>query len=146
MTLRPKVSRFKFSYRLYNVRQMVNRRQSLRVAYRQTVEVKLYSASGHPELKDRLYLGRTADVSEGGIGLRSETDIPIGTLVKLRIFVRDPPSAFTHQGVVRWLQNGHRETEKFLIGIEFAGGSPEHMEEWRRLVRHLVHEMDPGGS
>jgi c-di-GMP-binding flagellar brake protein YcgR len=121
---------------------MVNRRQSLRVAYRQTVEIKLYSVAGHPELKNRTYPGRTADVSEGGVGLRCETNLPLGTEVKLRIFVRDPPSSFTHQGVVRWSRNGHG-ADRFLLGIEFSGGSADYMDEWRRLVRQLVHELDP---
>ena len=116
---------------------MVNRRQHPRIEYRQKVEIKLYSVEGHPELTDKMIIGHTADISEGGLGIRIDKQIPVGTAVKLRIFVVDPPSAFLQQGTVRWALQEEGGWRCF-VGVEFTGSSPEHMEEWLRLVRHIA--------
>lgn len=116
---------------------MRNRRQHPRVEYQHRVEIKLYHVAGQPDLTNRTLSGQTADISAGGVGLRLDRDIPVGTEVRLRLFIEDPPSAFLHRGIVRWTLKDEKG-ENFFIGIEFTGGSPEHMEEWRRVVRQIL--------
>ncbi len=116
---------------------MLNRRQHPRIEYRERVEIKLYHVAGAPDLQNRVLEGGTSDISEGGVGLRLDRDLPSGTEVKLRIFVADPPSAFMHRGFVRWTRKEPADAH-YLVGVEFDGGSPDHMADWRALVRHLI--------
>src|SRR5262245_59629176 len=109
---------------LYSPQSMVNRRLHPRIEYHERVEIKLHHVDGHPDLKDKNLLGLSADISEGGVGLRLDKSLPVGTELKLRIFIPDPPSAFMHRGVVRWTLKDE-EGKNFFIGIEFAGASPE---------------------
>lgn len=124
---------------------MVNRRQHPRIEFHQKVEIKLYHVDGHPDLAGQTLVGQSSDISEGGVGIRLPRDIPVGTEMKLRVFVMDPPSAFIHRAAVRWVLGDEKRTN-FFIGVEFIGSSPEHMSEWRDLVRHLAFRAQGQGT
>lgn len=116
--------------------RIMERRQTKRLEYHASVEIKLYSVAGRSELANKTLTCEIADVSVGGVRFESEADIPVGTQLKLRIAISDPPSAFSHQGEVRWAQavNGHA---RVAVGVRFTGSS-EHMQEWRRVVEHIA--------
>jgi c-di-GMP-binding flagellar brake protein YcgR len=115
---------------------MRNRRQHDRVPFHQQVEVKLYRVAGLPEMEGRTFQAQLSDVSDGGVGLRLERGIPLGTPVSLRVSLADPPSAFIHRGEVRW-SAPEPGAEQHHVGIQFLGGSETHMEEWRRAIRQI---------
>lgn len=115
---------------------MSNRRNKARHALRQQVHVKFYRVGGMPDLDGRLMPAHLSDVSEGGVGVALERLIPVDTRIDLRVSLADPPSSFSHTGIVRW-STPVPATSDHRMGIEFVGGSDTHMEEWRRVVRQL---------
>lgn len=117
---------------------MDNRRQHARVAYRQTVLVKLYSVANHPDMKNRELKASTSDVSEGGLRITCEKDLTVGTKVKLRISIENPPSHFIHECEVRWRQTDPTDPKLWQIGLQFAETSETHRMEWIRLIRQLT--------
>jgi c-di-GMP-binding flagellar brake protein YcgR len=119
----------------------MERRQTKRLEYRARVEIKLYSVDGRSELANKTLACEIADVSAGGVRFVSESEIPVGTHLKLRIAISDPPSAFSHEADVRWAHSVNGRGG-FAVGVQFTG-SVEHMEEWRRVVEHIAELSSP---
>lgn len=111
----------------------IERRRHERVAYETDVRVKLYTVSGYVDLADKVLYCRTADLSESGIRLSSDIEIPVGSELEMSVVSEDPPKAFTHRGEVRWVLDDV-DPGKFSIGIEFIQASDGHRDAWREFV------------
>jgi len=124
---------------------MLRKRKFQRYEDPSAVKVKLYAVSGHEDLNGSVLHCNTRDISEGGICLNVNRELPVDTPIKLRVAIADPPSSFVHQAVVRWSRQG-LESGQFDAGLEFIGSSPTHMEEWRRLLLCIssAYEISPG--
>jgi Tfp pilus assembly protein PilZ len=67
---------------------------------------------------DALYVLETANVSGGGLCLRSNEEFPVGTHLHL-VFGRPPElSRLSVNGIVRWSKSGKG------VGVEFTSISP----------------------
>ena len=99
-----------------------------------SVRIKFYSVAGQDDLNGSTLECATHDISEGGICLTMNRDLPVDTPVKLRVAIADPPSSFTHHAEVRWTGEAS-QPGYYSAGLEFTGSSETHMEEWRRLLR-----------
>jgi len=91
------------------------------------VSLSKLGEGGYVELAE---LGRTLDLSEGGIKLEAFETIPVGTRTKLRIGLRD--EIIEVQGRITYLQEG--EAGRVITGIEFADLPEEHREVLRRFL------------
>ena len=94
------------------------------------VSLSKFSENGYVELAE---LGRTLDVSEGGIRLEAFEAIPVGTSTKLRIALRD--DIIDVAGRVTYVQQG--DQGRVITGIEFE----ELSEENRRVLDRFLSEM-----
>jgi c-di-GMP-binding flagellar brake protein YcgR len=116
---------------------MSDRRKYARAASIFGVNVKLYDVAGRPDMSGRELPGRTSDLSEGGVRLLLEGDLPAGTEVSLRISLKEPPCAFTHTGIVRWCRKDDA-VEVYHVGLEFVSASPDHQAAWRAQMAKLI--------
>jgi hypothetical protein len=111
----------------------MDRRRQARAAYKADVRVKLYTVSGYVDLADKVLYCCTADLSEFGVRLSNDIEIPVGSVLEMSIVSEDPAKAFTHRGEIRWV-SGDIDPSKFLLGIEFIQTSAGQRDEWLEFV------------
>ena len=97
------------------------------------VSLSKLSENGYVELAE---LGRTLDMSEGGIKLEAFEVIPVGTSAKLRIGLGD--EIIDVQGRIAYVQEG--EDDRVITGIEFVDLPQEHRE---KLCQFLSAKREP---
>jgi len=91
------------------------------------VSLSKYSEDGYVELAE---LGRTLDLSEGGIRLEAFEVIPVGTSTRLRIALRD--DIVDVGGRVAYIEEG--DDNHIITGIEFLDLSDQHRQVLRRFL------------
>ncbi len=102
-----------------------------RVASINLVSLSKFSENGYVELAE---LGRTLDLSEGGIRLEAFEAIPVGTLARLRIGLRD--DIIDVQGRIAYAQEG--DGDRVITGIEFLELPQGPREKLRRFLSGKV--------
>jgi len=110
-----------------------NKRAHRRLRSLNLVSLSKLSENGYVELAE---LGRTLDVSEGGIKLEAFEVIPVGTRTKLRIGLRD--EIIDVEGRIAYIQEG--EADRVITGIEFVDLAGEHRE---KLCQFLATREEP---
>ena len=91
------------------------------------VSLSKLAEEGYVELAE---LGRTLDLSEGGIRLEAYELLPVGTRAKLRIGLRE--SIIEVDGRIAYVERGERD--RVITGIEFLNLSEEGGRQLRRLL------------
>lgn len=83
---------------------------------------------------EKIIYGLTKDISSGGARIQGNTFLPINTLLKIELSLKEPLRLISAIGKVCWVKKPHREL--FQTGIEFMEMSPgsknvleEHIDE-----------------
>ena len=83
---------------------------------------------------EKIIYGLTKDISSGGARIQGNTFLPIDTLLKIELSLKEPFRLISAIGKVRWVKKPYREL--FQMGIEFMEMSPgsknvleEHIDE-----------------
>ncbi|MFQ5698345.1 MAG: TIGR02266 family protein [Myxococcota bacterium] len=103
-----------------------DRRRSERVALKIPVD---YSSV------DSFFSEFSANINEGGIFVRSERSVPLGSVVQLQFKLPGRERPLQMKGRVAWTESDAAEDNG--IGIEFLDLSPEVREEINEVVRSL---------
>jgi len=103
------------------------KRSSQRVKSLNLVSLSKFSDEGYVELAE---LGRTLDISLGGIKLEAFEAIPVGTRTKLRIALRD--DIIDVDGRVTYQQEAGEG--RIVTGIQFVDLSEEHRQVLERFL------------
>lgn len=102
---------------------MAEKRRAKRVREEASVKITLVSRDILPAGKKISY-NLTKDISSSGAKIQFNTFLPINTLLKIEIFVKEPPRLISAIGKVRWVKSLYAD-EWFEMGIEFVDASPE---------------------
>jgi len=108
-------------------------RRSPRIISLNLVSVAKVDETGVPTLDA---MGRTLDISEGGIKLETFTTIPIGSEVELGIGLGEE---IIHPNA-RVVYLEEIEEGKYIMGLNFSGLQPEELETVRS---YLAHKKEP---
>ena len=82
-----------------------------RIEREEEVLVDVISCEMQPDLNDTAMACRTIDVSENGMCVSTDMDLPVNTVLGLRLDL--PTQLYRLEGEVRWC----RENEHFNIGL-----------------------------
>ena len=96
-----------------------------RVEREESVLVDVISCGENPELNDTSLACRTVDVSEGGMKVASRMDIPVQTVVSLRLDMSS--ILYRLEGEVRWCS----EQGDHYLGLSLDQASPDFV-NWTR--------------
>ena len=75
-----------------------------------------------------------SNVSHGGLAFQAEECFPVGTIINIRIPLREP--AFVAKGVVVWCR---KSDNVFEIGVEFRDHQTEHAVRMVEQVAYIEH-------
>ena len=99
-----------------------------RIEREENVLVDVIQCRGNPELNDTSLSCRTVDVSESGMKVSSDMDIPVETVVGLRLDLSSV--LYRLEGEVRWCK-----TEgKHYVGLLIDEDSPDFV-SWTRMFQ-----------
>lgn len=88
------------------------------------------------------YAGHTRDLSESGACIITDTQLPVGELLDLRIAVADPPTIFLRPATVRWCSRSEADGT-WRTGVEFKSRSSFADDNWRQFIRELRQLAQP---
>jgi c-di-GMP-binding flagellar brake protein YcgR len=102
---------------------MEERRKDKRVAKRYKVNVLVFSGDKNKstgEAKTKY----SADISMSGIKLKSKTDYPLDTTMKLELYSRRTQRTLSVIGKVRWTKKLNKG-KLYEVGLEFINTTPD---------------------
>ena len=99
-----------------------------RIEREEEILVDVISCDSQPELIDTAMACRTLDVSETGMCVASRLDLPVDTVLGLRLDL--PTQLYRLQGSVRW----SREDDSFNVGLLLNDESQD-ICDWARLFQ-----------
>ena len=106
------------------------------------VEIVIDSAPGAKDLDGKSVMCRTRDISLRGVRLLTDTALPVGAYLKLRIKLPRQAERYRQAGKVVWCRPGTDPDAgaAFHAGIEFSvSGSPD-FDAWRKGLFRLFEE------
>lgn len=113
------------------------KRVHARLVEEDSVVVTIISIPGAPTLQNRTIFCTTADVSAGGVRLHTDTGVPGGAVVELRVAISNPLRAFKQRGRVAWVTQLEGE-DRYALGIEFLDRASSGMIQWKDMVRRRL--------
>ncbi len=99
-----------------------------RIEREEDVLVDVINCTTQPELNDTSWSCRTVDVSEAGMKVSSEMDIPVQTVLGLRLDLSSV--LYRLEGEVRWC----KEAGKHYVGLQIDEDSPDFV-SWTRMFQ-----------
>jgi len=115
-----------------NKMEMYDRRHHQRFELAENVFITTLDCETNPDLVGMQWDCHTQDVTEAGLQIWTDTNLPVGTILVLRIDMSEHARTFLLQGEIRWV--AEREPKKlFKMGIRLLCESQD-MESWRDFM------------
>jgi len=95
----------------------MEKRKAKRIIEENKVKItRIYKDKLPPDKK--IIYGLAKDISSGGVRIQGNTFLPINTLLKIELSLKEPLRLISAIGKVRWVKRRYTE-ELFETGIEF---------------------------
>jgi hypothetical protein len=127
---------------------MTEKRSHPRITEDAEVAVKIKSAPEVRNIEGKTFSCRTTDVSMRGVQLKSNVDIPIGTLLELDIIFKQTSKNYIHIGNVVWKTESSDDESEFEgepyynVGIRFNEVSNPQLRDWIKAVTNLLGDAE----
>ena len=102
---------------------MYEKRRSIRLAEENEITIKIVSKDKLPPNESIIY-HISKDISSSGARIQSSAFLPVDTLLKIQLTLKQPPRMVTVLGKVKWVRSLYAD-ETFEAGLEFVDTSPE---------------------
>jgi hypothetical protein len=114
---------------------MYEKRKSKRLKQENEITIKVVS-SEESLLRKKVIYHMSKDISSTGTRIRTNIFLPVDTLLRIQLTLKDPPRMVTALGKVRWVRSLYGD-ESFEEGLEFTDTSEETI---RLLADHILGE------
>ncbi len=112
---------------------MYKKRQSERLEQENEITIKVVS-NEELSLNRKIIYHMSKDISSTGARIQTNAFLPVDTLLKIQLTLKDPPRMVTALGKVKWVRSLYGD-ESFEAGLEFVD-TPE--ETLKLLADHVV--------
>ena len=102
---------------------MYERRRSERLAEENEIAINIVSKDKLSPDK-RIHYHISKDISSSGARIQSNVFLPVDTLIKIQLTLKQPPRMVTALGKVKWARSLYAD-ESFEAGLEFVDTSSE---------------------
>jgi hypothetical protein len=127
---------------------MTEKRSHPRITEDADVFVKIKSAPEVRDIEGKTFSCCTTDMSMRGVQLKSNVDIPIGTLLELDIVFKQTAKNYIHIGNVVWKtessddESGDEGELYYNVGIRFNEVSNPQSKDWIKAVTNLLGDAE----
>jgi c-di-GMP-binding flagellar brake protein YcgR len=111
---------------------MENKRREKRIKEENKLICEIISCNNNLKHK-KIFYTLTKDISLGGVNIRTDTFLPIDTVVKIELCVPKMQKIVWVKGKVKWAKSLYSD-EVFEMGLEFVDTSPHVITS---LIGHL---------
>lgn len=112
------------------------RRSEPRLSCQERLFVRVVSSCPNVSLEGKTILCSTDDLSAGGLRLRLEEDVPVGTRLQVWIKIADYSGTFLFNGIIRWVRA--QSATVFLAGIQLQEEEGDDVLDWERRVADIL--------
>jgi hypothetical protein len=108
------------------------RRSAPRLPRHEQVFARVATCPAHPDLVGTVLRAASEDLSRGGLRVRIDRPMDVGTVFDLWLKIKDAEGTFLLHGTVRWLHEAEVEGD-YYVGIQlWAGDEPrlDDLEPW----------------
>ncbi len=112
---------------------MVEKRREERLLQENEISITIAS-KGRNGLSGKTKYHLSQDISAHGARIQSNTFLPVDTLIKIQLTLRNPPRLMTAVGKVRWVRSLYKD-ESYEAGLEFVDTSPDTIQQ---LADHIA--------
>jgi c-di-GMP-binding flagellar brake protein YcgR len=121
---------------------MMERRRAPRLTEINDITITVMSA-GNKSSQGNIIYNRSTDISMTGARIQSHVYLPVESLLKIKIFLKNPPQMITVFGKVKWIK-GIVQDASYEAGIEFVDVSSEitHQLADYILTRQQLQDLD----
>jgi len=111
----------------------INRRNSERLNQKGYIKVSIVSRNMF--LNRKQFWCTTRDLSGGGLKMVMHSNIPIGTMMRVKVVFIDPAATFEHMASVAWVKENNDEVIKvYDVGIRFSSTLGKGNHEWEDML------------
>lgn len=129
---------------------MTDRRREPRIHEYAEVTVKIKSAPDARYLEGKILRSHLTNVSLCGLQMRVDTEIPIGSILKLEIKLKSSPEKYMHVGYVVWkifkTLDGIKEKPWHNIGISLKPMANPQLDSWIITITDLLESAEVNQS
>ena len=109
------------------------RRRHVRLEVDEKLFVQIVSASDAEELVGKTYFCKTVDVSESGLKITVEQEVPKKCEVELWVQVQSTGKKYFLFGQTQWCMGFKHANGSYELGIQLQQADKTDLEEWRYL-------------
>ena len=120
---------------------MFDKRKSKRLTQENEITIKIISKEKLPPDKKTIY-HISKDISSSGARIQANVFLPVDTLIKIQLNLKDPPRMVTALGKVKWIRSLYGD-ESYEAGLEFVDTSSETI---KLLADHVEKTISSGDS
>ena len=120
---------------------MFEKRKSKRLAEENEITIKIIPKEKLPADRKTIY-HISKDISSSGARIRANEFLPVDTLIKIKLNLKDPPRMLTALGKVKWIRSLYGD-ESYEAGLEFVDTSNETI---NLLAEHVEKTISSGDS
>jgi len=120
---------------------MYEKRRSERLAQENEITIKIVPKGKLP-LSKKITYQLSKDISSSGTRVQTNAFLPVDTLLKIQLTLKQPPKMITALGKVKWVKSLYAD-ESFEAGLEFINTSSETIE---LLANYISQTQDKGIS
>jgi hypothetical protein len=111
---------------------MYEKRRQQRLEQKNEIAVSIVSSTD-PSLKGKIIYHSTQDISGSGARILTHLFLPKDTLIKMQLWLTDPPRLVSALGRVKWARSLYGD-ESYEVGLEFVDTSEDAI---HTLVEHI---------
>jgi c-di-GMP-binding flagellar brake protein YcgR len=121
---------------------MMERRRAPRLTENNDITITIMSMENKPSQGNIIY-SRSTDISMTGARIQTHLYLPVDSLLKIKIFLKNPPQMITVFGKVKWIKD-LVQGASYEAGIEFADvpGEITHQLADYILTRQQLENLD----
>ena len=120
---------------------MFDKRKSKRLAQENEITIKIVQNEKLPPNKKTIY-HISKDISSSGARIQANVFLPVDTLIKIQLNLKDPPRMVTALGKIKWIRSLYGD-ESYEAGVEFVDTSSEAN---KLLAEHVEKTISSGDS
>jgi len=117
------------------------RRRHIRLEMDEKLFVQIISASNAQELVGKTYFCKTLDVSESGLKITVQQQVPKNCEVELWVQIHSTSKKYFLSGHTQWCIGFEQSVGSYELGIKLKNGKSSDLEQWQYLFDEHINSL-----
>lgn len=114
-------------------------RQEYRLSAQETVFIELASADPTNESPTDIIISNSVDISANGMRIIADRELPIGTILRACVQLKDDNRGFLLVTEVKWCKP-HEQEGEFVAGLSLFESDGTDIQHWKEVIGERFNE------